>query len=144
MGTKITEIDYTELVKIYNSGGKLKADEYIKNTYSLSTGYVYQRLLKAGYTYNRTHKKYVQVSSESDNFLSLETLLEPMAPAALDKEKSLWEVPSYTTEIDTLVMELIKDKLLQLNHFMKINHHSKTVVLRKSALLEDGYKIIEC
>lgn len=144
MRTKKTEIDYSKLVEIYNTEGKLKADEYIKSTYSLSLGYVYQRLLKAGYIHDRTRKKYVLASSEPHNFLSLETLLEPMSDSLSDNDKTLWEVPSYTNEIDTLVMELIKDKVLQLNHFMKINHHSKTVLLRKSALLEDGYKIIEC
>lgn len=148
MAAKKTEIDYGKIVEIYNTNGKQKADEYIQETYKLTVDYVYQRLVKAGYTYNRTHKKYVLSSGQSSdgtpNFLSLEALLEPMPQPHSVNEKSFWEQPNYSNEIDTLVMELIKDKLLQLNHFMKINHHSKTVLLHRTALLKEGYKIIEC
>lgn len=143
MGTKKIEIDYVKLVEIYNKEGKLKADEHIQTTYKLSIEYVYQRLVKAGYTYDRTHKKYLSTSA-TPNFLSLETLLQPTAQPVTPANQVPWLEPTYTTEMDALIMELFKDKLLQLNQFMKINHYSKTVLLNKTALLEEGYKIIEC
>lgn len=42
--------------------------------------------------------------------------------------------------IETLYIELMQEKLLELMKYVRINHYSKTISIDNSALNADGYK----
>ena len=49
--------------------------------------------------------------------------------------------PDKSKEMEKLIQELIGDRLLELSRYISINSISKTLIIDKTSLVRDGYRV---
>ena len=134
-------IDYDDFIETYNRSGKEEATKLARDLYNLSFQQIKRRMERqTDYTYDRTTGTYrhreVPVGS-SDKFMSLEELEKSRKPV-----QSL-EMSAEGVDFDKLVMELIYDRGLELSRYIRINHGTRTVIIDKKSLINDGFQVVE-
>ena len=71
----------------------------------------------------------------------MEELCSPIVPQHVcNKEQQ--EIDSRPAAMDKLIRELIGDRLLELNKYVKIDSLSKKIIIDKTTLTTDGYQLI--
>ena len=58
-----------------------------------------------------------------------------------NKGESVLSDDNSIKNIESLYIELMQEKLLELMKYIRINHYSKTISIDNSALTLDGYKV---
>lgn len=134
-------IDYDDFIEAYNQNGKEEATKLARDIYNLSFQQMKRRMERqTDYIYDRTTGTYrhreVPVGS-SDKFMSLEELEKSRQPV-----QSL-EMSAEGVDFDKLVMELIYDRGLELSRYIRINHGTRTVIIDKKSLINDGFQVVE-
>ena len=134
-------IDYDDFIEAYNQNGKEEATKLARDLYNLSFQQMKRRMERqADYIYDRTTGTYrhreVPVGS-SDKFMSLEELEKSRQPV-----QNL-EMSAQGMDFDKLVMELIYDRGLELSRYIRINHGTRTVIIDKKSLINDGFQVVE-
>lgn len=56
------------------------------------------------------------------------------------KDSSL-STDSSVNNIESLYIELMQEKLLELMKYVRLNHYTNTININKSALIANGYKV---
>lgn len=72
-----------------------------------------------------------------EKFLSLDDLEKSRKPL-----QTAEQVPS-GINFDQLIMELVYDRGLKLSKYIKLNHVNRTVVIDRTSLLKDGFRVVE-
>ena len=57
------------------------------------------------------------------------------------KESPVEQQPNKSKEMEKLIQELIGDRLLELSRYISINSISKTLIIDKTSLVRDGYRV---
>lgn len=74
-------------------------------------------------------------------FMGIEELCTPMVPqsARLQTEPSTDPRPE---AMEKLIRELIGDRLLELSRYVALDSLSKTMIIDKTSLMNDGYQLV--
>ena len=133
--------DYEYIANIFNESGDKAAQEYIATTYgNKAPRGVISRIKKApGFKYDEVNKKIIKVDlTEEKIFMGLDELCNNTDS---NKGESVLSNDTAIKNIESLYMELMQEKLLELMKYVRINNYSKTISIDNSALTTDGYKI---
>ena len=133
--------DYEHIANIFNESGDKAAQEYIATTYgNKAPRGVISRIKKApGFKYDELNKKIIKVDlTEERIFMGLDELCNNTDS---NKGESALSVDNPNKNIESLYIELMQEKLLELMKYVKINNFSKTISIDNSALTADGYKV---
>lgn len=136
------DLDYKGFINTFNTNGKKAAKEFISTYTDLNYDH-FVRLLKkyTGYIYNRNIRKYELPSKDDAQFISMDSLLNKDNRDATKIVASLPEKIYYKDPIDTLNIELLQDRLLELSNYIKISQSSKTIEINLARLREASYDI---
>lgn len=133
--------DYENIANIFNESGDKAAQEYIATTYgNKAPRGVISRIKNApGFKYDEVNKKIIKVNpTEEKIFMGLDELCNNTDS---NKGESVLSNDTAIKNIESLYMELMQEKLLELMKYVRINHYSKTISIDNSALTTDGYKV---
>ena len=133
--------DYENIANIFNESGDKAAQEYIATTYgNKAPRGVISRIKNApGFKYDEVNKKIIKVNpTEEKIFMGLDELCNNTDS---NKGESVLSNDTAIKNIESLYMELMQEKLLELMKYVRINHYSKTISIDNSALTLDGYKV---
>ena len=148
---RITEAEMKELSMLYNEKGKLAVYAEIKEHYHVKYPYGVLRRMKntptLGYQPEQDRfspqKTGPDFSHEDELFMSIDDLCAPLAtPAAAMGIQSMNERVTRSAAMETLVHELIGDRLLQLSRYVSMDMMSKTIIVDRTSLTSDGYQLM--
>ena len=142
------KIDYMEIIEVFNEGGKNKAEKLVQEKYGRQYHIVQRNIAKnTGYSYSRHTKKYELINTKEEQFLTLEELC--------DTPKHSSKIEEYTTRKDTsldlgivsdsfkeLVLNLMKDRIQELNKFVFFEPSSKIISIDTKKLEKNGYTVM--
>ena len=75
--------------------------------------------------------------------MSIDDLCAPLAtPAAAMGIQPMNERVTRSAAMETLVHELIGDRLLQLSRYVSMDMMSKTIIVDRTSLTSDGYQLM--
>ncbi|MDZ4956915.1 hypothetical protein GNF51_14115 [Clostridium perfringens] len=136
------DLDYEKFVHIFNNEGKKAAKEFVMNTTEVKYDY-FVRLLKkhTKYIYNRPLKRYELPTDDSGAFMSIDDLLNKGKEDATKVVASIPEKVYYKDPIDTLSIDILQDRLIELSKYIKISQSIKTIEINMSRLRESGYDL---
>jgi hypothetical protein len=91
------------------------------------------------YQYNHASKKFAATLKTEELFLGLDVLC--------NKSNTTPDVPivpkaAKQPSIQTLMQELMQEKLLELTKYVQLNRAMNTVSVDKSSLISDGFNVI--
>lgn len=131
--------DLEKVIEFYNKNGHEVAAKYIVENYNVSVN-VFKSILRSSnkYYYNRGCKKYLiktptEVPSD-DAFMTLEELENNRKLSGFSDSFSI-------INNNDLFFELLTDRLMQLNNFIKLNHSTKQVYVNLTHLKSEGYNV---
>ncbi len=137
----IKKQDYEHIANIFNESGDKAAQDYIATTYgNKAPRGVISRIKKApGFKYDEVNKKILKVDlTEEKIFMGLDELCKNTNS---NKGESILSDDNSIKNIESLYIELMQEKLLELMKYVRISHYSKTISINNSALNADGYKV---
>jgi hypothetical protein len=138
MGRKI--FDHTEIIRIYNTMGRLQAYSYIREHYDVKNPYSVVKGMKksATYHYDESLDRFMDASvSDADNvFIDLNELCQ-----VTKAEQPILAMNSGIS-MEKLIKELIEDRLLQLSNYIQMNQATRTVMVDQSSMISNGYRVI--
>lgn len=137
----IKKQDYEHIANIFNESGDKAAQDYIATTYgNKAPRGVMSRIKKApGFKYDEVNKKILKVDlTEEKIFMGLDELCKNTNS---NKGESILSDDNSIKNIESLYIELMQEKLLELMKYVRISHYSKTISINNSALNADGYKV---
>ena len=142
---KINETDLRELADLYNSAGKHALYDVIRNRFSVKNPTcIFKRMREhPALRYNSEKDRFETESLKNaeDVFMSMEELCSPIVPQHIHS-KEQEELDSRPAAMDKLIRELIGDRLLDLNKYVTIDSLSKRIIVDKTTLGQDGYKLV--
>ena len=134
-------IDYDGFVEIYNQHGKAEASKLARDLYNFSIQQMQRRLERqTDYQYDRITGEYRHREvpmRPPEKFLSLDDLERSRKPVQIP------EMASSDLDFDKLVVELLYDRGLELSRYIRIDHGTKTVIIDKNGLVQDGFRVVE-
>ena len=133
--------DYEKIIHIYNTAGSKAASEFLTSEYGLKKPLCFITKIKHNpeYQYNEQTKKFDSIlKSEKPLFMEMNELCKSPPLAEKTPEHKTRE-PS--ADINSLIQDLIQEKLLELSRYVQINRYSGTVNIDKTGLLSEGYII---
>ena len=133
--------DYAKIIHIYNTAGSKAASEFITSEYGLKKPLCFITNIKHNpkYQYNEQTKKFDAIlKDEKPLFMEMGELCKSPPLTTKTPEHKTRE-PS--TDINSLIQDLIQEKLLELSRYVQINRYSGTVNIDKTGLLSEGYII---
>lgn len=93
----------------------------------------------AGFEYDAVNKKIIKTILPEDNiFMDINQLCNN---TDIDKKKKPATYSSNINNVESLYIELMQEKLMDLMKYVKLNSCASTININKSALIADGYKI---
>ena len=135
---KMNAEDIDEVITIINTKGHECAAQIVNQKYGMNYQAFRNRVNREGkYTYNKTLRKYELVDHQVCEFLSLEEL-------TLRRKVSLQDTSLSTHSLnglETLVQELIKERLLEYNTFIRFDRHAKQISINLSYFKQQGYEV---
>ena len=142
---KVKDENLKELAEKYNAQGKKAVYELLELRYGVKNPYfVFQRMCKnSALAYDsETDQFFTDAAQHTENiFMSMKELCSPIVPQHVDN-KEQQEIDSRPAAMDKLIRELIGDRLLELNKYVKIDSLSKKIIIDKTTLTTDGYQLI--
>ena len=142
--TLVNENDFPAIVEMYNTEGRKATYGYIKETYGIKNPRC--RMIRISrdrrYEYDRATDKYVFADKSSDEslFMSIDDLCgTSKGRSAAGTMKTLTASP---VSMEQLVHELISDRLLELNRYVKLETSSHTILIDRTSMIADGYKVV--
>lgn len=142
--SKIKNSELFMLAEIYNSDGKQELYKLAESKYHMSNPSSLLRRMKKKDTlkYNSDKDIFEFDNSEikSENvFMSMDELCSPMVTThAVKNTDEEYEKP---VAMEKLVQELLGDRLLELNKYIKLDSLSKRIIIDRTLLLNEGYSI---
>ncbi len=138
-------IDFDEFVNEINENGKSAARILARDKYNLTFEQVKRRLFNGtDYFFDSATRLYKHKAKASDTaeFMSLEELDNQM-PFKTNKNRinASTEAPP-NSDFDEMVKDLIKDRVMELNKYVSIDHASRCFVVKANCLKIDGYNLV--
>ncbi len=136
---KLTENDLIELSQIYNTAGRpamtkiLKEKYQVKNTYNTLKRMAKRNLIKF-------ETKPEETISADSVFMSIDELCAPVVKKHERPDETT--VNSKSKAMESMIQELIQDRLLELSRYITLSTSDRLVIVDKTTLLADGYQII--
>lgn len=144
--TKIHDEELKQLALVYNKEGRGHLYELLKTQYEIRNPYfVFARMRnKAELGYDAEHDCFHMqpVPADADDvFMSIEELCTPMVPQRVTPQAE--QISGSKPEaMEKLVRELIGDRLLELSQYVIWDPLSKTMIVDKTSLVNDGYQLV--
>jgi len=135
--------DYAKIIHIYNTAGSKAASEFLTSEYGLKKPLCFITNIKRNpkYQYNEQTKKFEAIlKDEKPLFMEMGELCKLQSPP-LAKKTSEPKTREPSADINSLIQDLIQEKLLELSRYVQINRYSRTVNIDKTGLLSEGYII---
>lgn len=139
----VKKADYENIANIFNESGDKAAQEYITNTYGIKAprGVITRIKKSPGFSYDAVNKKIIKSDiAEGKIFMNLDELCNNTEPKP-NTIKSSNNYDSGINNIESLYIDLMQEKLLEMMKYIKLSHCTSTISINKSALITDGYKI---
>lgn len=137
-------IDFDEFVHIFNIEGKEKATEFAGTRYNRCYEYIRRRLYRESeYYFDKSEKKYKKKTERVINadFMSIDDLYRGKNQIVESKQEA--SVKQATcVDFEDIVLGLIKDRLTELSKYILLDHGSNKVIVKASALKDDGFELI--
>jgi len=133
--------DYAKILNLYNTAGSKAASEFLTSEYGLKKPLCFIANIKRNpkYQFNEQTKKFDAIlNDEKPLFMEMGELCKSRHVAMKTPEPKS-RTPSI--DINTLMQDLMKEKLLELSRFVQINRYLGTVNIDKTGLLSEGYLI---
>lgn len=133
--------DYTEIIRIYNNDGKTEAYTFMKSEYGIKKPYYVMKRLKQSveYHYDKDTDKFVLDEDAKDVesvFMNLDEL------CSISNESNIGTANLQgTPDLDQLIKSLIEDRLLLLSRYVQINQVHKEVLIDKTTMAADGFRV---
>ena len=142
--TKINNQELRLLAEKYNSDGKQAMYAYLQSEYGIKNPTcTFKRMKKhpeLGYHPEKDRFLFDENSTESEDKVFM-TIDELCASNKKVKESPVEQQPNKSKEMEKLIQELIGDRLLELSRYISINSISKTLIIDKTSLVRDGYRV---
>lgn len=141
---KINNQDLRFLAEKYNSDGKQAMYAYLQSEYGIKNPTCTFRRMKKhpelGYNLETDRFLFDDHSTESEDkvFMTIDELCDSNKKV---KESPVEQQPDKSKEMEKLIQELIEDRLLELSRYISINSISKTLIIDKTSLVRDGYRV---
>ena len=141
---KINNQELRLLAEKYNSDGKQAMYVYLQSEYGIKNPTcTFKRMKKhpeLGYHPETDRFQFDENSAESEDkvFMRIDELC---ASNKKVKESPVEQQPNKSKEMEKLIQELIGDRLLELSRYISINSISKTLIIDKTSLVRDGYRV---
>ena len=142
--TKINSQELRLLAEKYNSDGKQAMYAYLQSEYGIKNPTCTFRRMKKhpelGYNLETDRFLFDDHSTESEDkvFMTIDELCDSNKKV---KESPVEQQPDKSKEMEKLIQELIEDRLLELSRYISINSISKTLIIDKTSLVRDGYRV---
>jgi hypothetical protein len=144
MRTKaVNKIDYDEFVNMFNTKGKEFTENFVKEKYGKGYARVQKLVVKESkYYYNAGSRKYEEKPPAAVDaaFISIDELYKGKdnESTSIAPSKGLY-VP---TTLDEIMMEMIKDRVLELSQYITIDHCNRKIVVKSKLVQSSGYELI--
>ncbi len=140
---RVNKSDFCEIVKKYNKEGNSAAQKYIRENFGVAnSNYVIKRIKKSeNYTYDTDNDRFIS-TEENDNdriFMNLDELCDTRT--AKNAEMVI-NVEGKKDAMESLIKELISDRLLELSRYIIMDTSSRTIMIDVSTMKADGYQVI--
>lgn len=146
MSKRIKDDELKALACYYNEEGKGSLYELLRDQYEIKNPYfVFRRMKnKTDLGYNPEQDRF-QMESGFENpdgiFMSMDELCSPMVSQHVMPETE--QISSSRPEaMEKLVRDLIGDRLLELSRYVALDTLSKTMIIDKTPLENDGYQLV--
>lgn len=140
---KVKLEDFKELALIYNTDGRGAVLNTLKNHYGVQNTHAIIKRMKKSQTllYSPDQDSFTiqDQSTPEVAFLSMEELCCTSTLKNAKSEKL--ENENRSQAMEKLIHELIGDRLLQLSRYISIDMLSKTIMIDKTSLENDGIKM---
>ena len=135
MEIKINSDFYDKYVEIYNDQGTSAAHDYVVNDCRVKYD-LFQRKMRrdTDYVFNKSIKKY-EKSTTNEQFMSLEDLCSTKKPES--KSHTITDTGDHN--FDHLIIELMRDRLIELQKFIRFEQSSKQIFVNSKIIKECGY-----
>lgn len=143
---RIYDKELKKLAQIYNAEGKKHLYGVLRNEYGIKNPYfVFTRMKEKeelGYIPEQDCFSTQSAPMEADDvFMSIEELCAPTVLQHV-KTPTTQMADSRPEAMEKLVRELIGDRLLELSRYVALDSLSKTMILDKTSLINDGYQLV--
>ena len=133
--SKKTPIDFDKVVGIYNNEGREFAQKHLLNEYDMNLNIFFRRIKQeTNYSYRRKEKRFV---INDTGFISIDDLC---ANKRVIKTSELVTATANNT-FEHLLFELMKDKLGEINKYIKLETSSRSVIVDLRSLNLAGYNV---
>ena len=145
---KVPEEDLMQIAAIYNKEGRTAAYDYVRSHYSIKQPYFLIMRLKEHYGYDENTDRFdvEDTNIVAENlFMSMDDLCNATKGSALimNRNSPLEARSSRTEAMEKLVKELISDRLLEISRYVTVDSLSKTILIDRTSLGADGYRVVE-
>ncbi len=146
MSTIISESMFPELVAYYNKEGKTAAYDLLRSQYGMKyPGMLFSRIKKSGkFPYNPASDRFDEPDippSSEDIFIGLDTLCHASS-SNVSTSAAVSYAEARSSAMECLVHELLGDRLLAFSHYITMDTVNRTILIDRSSLQADGYRII--
>ena len=139
----IDEKDFPAIIEIYNSKGRLAANAYIRESYGIKTPWsVMKRIRKApGFEYDAEEDRFKSTDGRSDEsiFMSMSELCGNRGNTSVSADHAASRA---SASMEKLVHEFISDRLLELSRYVTLETSSRTILIDRTSMQADGYKVV--
>ena len=139
---KVNDDMLPELAGIYNTEGKQELYRCLREQYGIRQPSTFFNRMKinAALGYDEQNDVFSAGKTPSDNvFMSMEELC--MQNPVRCRESSMLRSDK-SEEMKSLIQELIGERLLELNRYVKLDSRTRTVLIDATSLKNDGYSIV--
>ncbi|MDT8719664.1 hypothetical protein IAI10_23790 [Clostridium sp. 19966] len=124
----VNKIDYDEFVNMFNRKGKEFTENFVKEKYGKGYARIQKLVVKESkYHYNLSSRKYEEKPPTAVDaaFISIDDLYKgkDIESASVDQSKELYVPPT----LDEIMLEMIKDRVLELSQYITIDHCNKKI-----------------
>ena len=140
----VDKTDFPAIVEIYNNEGNKAAQKYIRENYGMvNSSYVIKRIKKSEtYHYDEETDRFIsdkKINEDSKLFMNLDELCDTRDPKTIRAEIN---VDSKKDAMESLVKELISDRLLELSRYIVMDTSSRIIMIDVTTMKADGYQVV--
>ena len=142
MSKKVNPDQYPKIIDSYNTNGKSKTYDILREVYGITNTTSFMRRLKntPEFAYNPETDKFEDTIKYDENniFMKLDDLCV-YTPTADTKNRI---ETNRTDAMEKLIHSLISDRLLELSKYILLDAVSKKIMIDRTSLVSDGYQLI--
>lgn len=141
------DIDFEEIIQMFNSEGKEATKRYVETTYNTSYPNIQRRFKEeTNYYYNRNTKKYEPIEESEKQFMTLKELYteKTLETMKINEDRpNLGLNPPLGEDIfKEVVVNLMKDKMQEISKYIQLEQSTKRAIINLKKLKQNGYEVI--